>query len=81
MSDAMADAMCKYMAAPSPQPGSSVTVDGMPGIVVEYLPGQLPGSPNLVTCTVTYVIDHDGELVTYIVNDWDSSAPKVELVS
>lgn len=77
----MVDAMCEYMARQSPQPGSNVTVDGRPGTVVEYLPGVLPGRPGLVTCTVTYVIDHGGELATYVVNDWDRKAPKVDLVS
>lgn len=80
--EAMIDAMAEYMARPAPQPGSNVTVDGRPGTVVEYLPGVLPGRPGLVTCTVMYVIDHGGgELATYVVNDWDCNAPKVDLVS
>lgn len=58
---------------------SRVIVNGRPGRVLEYLPGQLPGRPGLVTCTCTYIVEHDdGEQVTYVVNDWDQNAPKVE---
>lgn len=81
VTDEMLDAMVEYMARPSPTPGSNVTVGGRPGTVVEYLPGEMPGNPGLVTCTTTYVVDHDGELVTYVVNDWAQSAPKVEFVA
>lgn len=57
---------------PSVLAGSSVLVDGRPGEVIRI------GFP--YTCTSIYdVHHHDGEVVRYVVNDFNPHAPKVKL--
>lgn len=58
---------------PLPTPGTRVRANGRLGTIVEWRPGWYPGlKPGLVvTCTSTYRVDHDGEIETYVCNDWD----------
>lgn len=74
MSDDFLESLVAAFLAPSIIVGSHVLVNGKPGIVT-----GLP--PLSVTCTVAYDVDHDGEIVSYVVNDWNPNAPNVELVA
>lgn len=73
------DELVLAMTTPLPKAGDEVLVNGRPGVLVGYFPGGRPEWSSFYTCTTWFDVDHDGEVVEYVANDWNPNKPILEV--